>query len=116
VLNLRLPKDGHPALQESLASIASETESLPADIRLSALSAAGANRELDENTFQMLLSQITSDQSLNDRTAACNCLASAALSADQLNTLLDATRNMSARWICLDCCLHLNAKVPKRLV
>lgn len=93
VLNLRLPKDGHPALQQSLASIATK-QSLPADIRLSALSAAGANREIDENTFQMLLLQIMSDQSLNDRTAACNCLASAALTADQLNTLLDATQHI----------------------
>lgn len=92
-LNLRLPKDGHPALQESLAIVAAK-ESLPTATRLAALSAAGANRVLDENTFQMLLTQITSDQALNDRTSACNCLAAAALTTAQLNTLLDSTQHV----------------------
>ena len=91
VLNLRLPKEGHPELQQSLANIAAK-QSLPAETRLAALSAAGENFATDENTFQMLLSLITNDQALNDRTSACNCLASAALTTDQLNTLLDSTQ------------------------
>ena len=93
VLNLRLPKEGHPELQQSLANIASK-QLLPAETRLSALSAAGANRAIDENTFQMLLTLITSDQALNDRTSACNCLASAALTTDQLNALLTSTQHI----------------------
>ena len=93
VLNLRLPKEGHPELQHSLSNIASK-QSLPAETRLSALSAAGANRAIDENTFQMLMTLITSDQSLNDRTSACNCLASAALTTDQLNALLNSTQSI----------------------
>ncbi len=37
---------------------------------------------------------ITDDQALNDRTTACNCLASAALTTEQLNALLAAAKHV----------------------
>lgn len=92
VRNLRLPKEGHPELQQSLANIAA-TKTFSEETRLAALSAASANLELNEDTFNMLLSMITDDQALNDRASACNSLASAALTPDQLNALLSASQD-----------------------
>lgn len=93
VRSLQLPKEGHPELQQTLAIIAARA-TLPAEVRLAALSAAGPNRALDESTFQLLVAMITGDQALNDRTTACNCLASAALTPEQLQALLVAAKQV----------------------
>ena len=93
IRSLPLPKEGHPELQQTLASIAART-TLPAETRLAALSAAGSGRAIDDSTFQVLLAMITGDQGLNDRTTACNCLASAALTPEQLQTLLAAAKQV----------------------
>ncbi|MCA9012353.1 MAG: HEAT repeat domain-containing protein, partial [Planctomycetaceae bacterium] len=93
IRNLPLPKEGHPELQQTLASVAAKT-SLPPETRLAALSAAGPNRTVDAGTFRLLLSMITDEQALNDRTTASNCLASAALTAEQLETLLAAAKHV----------------------
>ena len=93
VRSLPLPKEGHPELQQTLAIIAART-TLPAETRLAALSAAGSDREIDDSTFQLLLAMVTGDQALNDRTTACNCLASAALTTEQLNALLSAAKQV----------------------
>ena len=87
VRNLPLPKEGHPDLQQTLAIIAARA-TLSAETRLAALSAAGPDRAIDESTFQLLLAMITGDQALHDRTTACNCLASATLTPEQLQALL----------------------------
>ncbi len=93
VRNLQLPKEGHPELQQSLVKVAATT-SQSAETRLAALSAAGPDRVLDDSTFKLLLSMITDEQALNDRTTACNCLASAALTSEQLDALLSASENV----------------------
>ncbi|MEJ7590479.1 MAG: HEAT repeat domain-containing protein [Planctomycetaceae bacterium] len=93
VRSLPLPREGHPELQQTLAIIAART-TLPAEVRLAALSAAGPERTLDESTFQLLLAMINDEQALNDRTAACSCLASAALTTEQLQTLLAAAKQV----------------------
>ena len=86
-----LPKEGHPELQQTLAIIAART-TLPAETRLAALSAAGSGHVIDDTTFQLLLAMINDNQALNDRTTACSCLASAALTSDQLQALLAAAK------------------------
>ena len=93
VRSLPLPKEGHPELQHTLAIVAARA-TLPAETRLAALSAAGPDRALDDSTFQLLLAMITGDQALNDRTAACNCLASAAHTPEQLHALLAAAKQI----------------------
>jgi len=93
VRNLPLPKEGHPALQATLANVAART-SVSTENRLAALSAAGPGRVLNEETFKLLLSMITDDQGSNDRTTACNCLAAASLKIEQRNALLAASENV----------------------
>ena len=93
VRSLPQPKEGHPDLQQTLARVAART-TLPAEIRLAALSAAGLGRALDESTFQLLLALIDDEQALHDRTTACNCLASAALTTEQLPVLLAAAKQV----------------------
>ncbi len=94
IRNLPLPKDGHEALKQTLVSVAART-SLSSETRLAALGAAGQGRVLDSGTFQLLLKLLNDDQSLNDRTVACNCLAAAALTSDQLNDLLAVAKQVS---------------------
>lgn len=94
IRNLPLPKEGHPALQQTLVTIAKRVSLLP-ETRLAALSAAGQGRVLDSATFQLLLTMVSDHETLNDRTVACNCLASAALTTDQLQDLLAVAKQVS---------------------
>jgi putative heme-binding domain-containing protein len=93
VRSLPLPKDGHPELQHTLSIVAGRATLTP-EARLAALSAAGSGHSIDESTLQLLLAMITGDQALNDRTTACNCLASAALTPDQLQVLLATAKQV----------------------
>ena len=94
IRNLSMPSEGHNALQQTMATIAART-SLPPGTRLAALSVVGQGRVLDADTFQLLLKMMHDDQMLNDRTIACSCLATAALTSDQLHELLAAAKQVS---------------------
>lgn len=94
IRSLPMPNEGHTLLQQTLATTAAKS-TLPTETRLAALNAAGKGRVLDKNTFLLLLTNIHEDTSLNDRTIACNCLAAAALTPDQLKDLLAAAKQVS---------------------
>ena len=84
---LPLPKDGHPALKASLATVSARTDLDPA-LRLTAIDAAGTGLVLDSNTFELLSATLTPESAMPQRTIAANAIAAAALTPDQLNSLI----------------------------
>ena len=91
--NLPMPKDGHAAIRDSLAQIAAQPK-LDAELRLNAIDAAGSSLSIDQNTFSLLLASLAPDLPMNLRSIAANRLASSALTADQLSTLVSSLKGV----------------------
>ena len=91
--HLPRPKDGHPALQQALASIAARTD-LPDTLRLSAIDAAGGGQPLPESTFSLLCSSLQLDLPADQRGIAARRLASATLTSDQMQALIPLARSV----------------------
>ncbi|MFM7056595.1 MAG: PVC-type heme-binding CxxCH protein [Planctomycetota bacterium] len=86
--SLPQPKDGHPPLQQALVTLAQQS-SLPAEIRLQALDLAGPRIPLSSTTFTLLKNSLHPDLPLEQRTSAASRLASASLSEDQVQQLVE---------------------------
>jgi putative membrane-bound dehydrogenase-like protein len=88
VRSLPQPKDGHTALQQELIALA-QRSSLPAELRLQALDLAGPRIPLSATSFTLLKNSLNPDLPLEQRTSAASRLASASLSEDQVQQLVE---------------------------
>lgn len=87
------PKDGHAPLKQALATIAAQAE-LPAELRLAAIDAAGNGLTLPESSFSLLCSSLQPELPADQRGIAARRLASATLTATQLQTLIPLARSV----------------------
>ena len=85
--NLAQPKGGHPEFTKALLSIANKTD-MNRDIRIDALSTAGAGHPLSADTYAMLTSCLNADEEMAVRTNAAQLVGRSALSPEQLRMLL----------------------------
>ncbi len=86
--SLPQPKEGHPPLQQALLELARQT-SLPPELRLQALDLAGPRIPLSTTTFTLLKNSLNPDLPLEQRTSAASRLASASLSEEQVQQLVE---------------------------
>ncbi|MFM7038196.1 MAG: PVC-type heme-binding CxxCH protein [Planctomycetaceae bacterium] len=86
--SLPQPKEGHAALRQSLLTLA-RRPSLPAELRLQALELAGPGIPLSPDVFSLLKSNLNPDLPLQQRTSAASRLASASLTEDQVQELIE---------------------------
>jgi len=87
------PKDGHAPLKQAMAAIAEQSE-LPAELRLAAVDAAGSGLTLPDSSFSLLCSSLQPELPADQRGIAARRLASATLTATQLQTLIPPTRSV----------------------
>lgn len=84
-----LPRNGHPALVSGLLAIAAN-ERIDWDIRLEALTAAGAGQKLSQSLFIKLIQSLHPEQPMAERTAAATALGNASLTSEQRTSVLAA--------------------------
>jgi putative heme-binding domain-containing protein len=90
---LPLPKGGHAALQAALNEVG-RRRGAPLEVRLTALTAAGAVGPVDDALFQELTAHVLPSESLEVRGAAAGILAQAALTSQQRLALLEAVEHI----------------------
>ncbi|MFO0975809.1 MAG: PVC-type heme-binding CxxCH protein [Planctomycetaceae bacterium] len=93
--HLPQPKDGHPGLRQALAHVGSN-DALSAELRLSAIDAAGNGLQLDDKTFEVLRRSLNPELPLDQRSIAANRLAGSVLSEAQVFTLVESLGTVGA--------------------
>ena len=86
--SLPQPKDGHAPLRDALSLLA-KRDSVPAGLRLAALELAGPGIMLEPATFTLLQTSLDPDLPLEQRTSAASRLATAQLTEEQVELLVD---------------------------
>jgi putative heme-binding domain-containing protein len=92
IRSLPQPKAGHTPLRDALITLAEQT-SLPNELRLQALDLAGPGIPLSPGSFALLKNSLNPDLPLEQRTSAASRLASASLSEDQVQQLVEVSLN-----------------------